>query len=522
MTWSSSCGKFAGAAVLVILAFGIGSCAKGPVIEEPDHGESILDRTEHVEPALITEIPETFRWCDRLENLDKRRIDVGGAELYVELEGRGTPLVLINGGPGGTHHYFHPWFSRARKYAKVVYYDQRGCGLSDFQPGEEGYSVEQAAGDLDALRQALGFEKWIVLGYSYGGFLAQLYTVLHPENVSGLVLLGASPGIRADTGRSRQGEFITEAERKRMTELRKELNDYAKNRDLTRQEHVALAVYNNFLNGDWKRQNFYRPSPDRLAQGALYEWVQDENFNGIVGQSQGGWDFTGAFEDNPIPTLILEGQWDLTWGEKKKGVLKGNHPHAEMAVFENASHGIYDEDPDGFFRVLETFIRGLRPVDEEALALYSDFLRGWVAEMRSRPDIVVDRMGWGIRSSRELAAKYSPEWLETLDGSRYFMRVGFALYDVERYADALGVFERMETKFADAPEMRAFGLIWQGHMLDLLGKRAEAVVRYKRAAGMNITDSWRPGQYELRYELSPYAAERLRTPFKRIENSNID
>jgi proline iminopeptidase len=512
---------FAAAAVFFLVVIS-GSCTKGPAIEEPSHGESILDRTEHVEPTLLTEIPETFRWCERIEGLDKRRIDVGDAELYVEVEGKGTPLVLINGGPGGTHHYFHPWFSRLRGQAKVVYYDQRGCGLSDFKPGEKGYSVEQAVADLEAVRKALGLEKWVVLGYSYGGFLAQLYTVLHPENTAGLVLLGASPGMKADVGPSREGEFITAGERERMKEARKELNAYAETHALPRQKFVELLIYNNFINGDWKRQNFYRPSADRLAQIALYEWVNDQNFNGIMGQSQAGWDFTGAFADNPIPTLILEGRWDLTWGEKKREVLKGNHPRAEMIVFENAAHGIYDEDPDGFFRALKSFLKGLKPVDEAALADYRRFLRSWVEEMESRPDIAVDRMGWGIFSSRELAARYSPEWLETLDGSRYFMRVGFALYDVERYDDALAVFERIETRFGDDQKMKAFGLIWQGHMLDLLGRRPEALARYQRAAALNVSESWMHGQYGLKYELSPYARERLKTPFKRVENTAVD
>lgn len=512
----------AAAAALFLWLVISGSCTKGPAIEEPAHGESILDRTEHIEPALITEIPETFRWCERIEGLDKRKIDAGDANLYVEVEGKGTPLVLINGGPGGTHHYFHPWFSRLRGQARVVYYDQRGCGLSDFQPGEKGYSVEQAVADLEAVRKALGFEKWVVLGYSYGGFLAQLYTILHPENVSGLILLGATPGMKADLGPSREGEFITAGERERMREARKELNGYAETHKLPRQKYVELLIYNNFLNGDWKRQNFYKPSPDRLAQAALYEWVNDQNFNSLMGQSQAGWDFTGAFGDNPIPTLILEGRWDLTWGEKKRDVLKGNHPNAEMVVFENAAHGIYDEDPAAFFKVVKSFLKGLKPVEETALADYRSFLRGWVREMESRPGVAVDRTGWGILSSRELAVRYSPEWLETFDGPRYFMRIGFALYDVERYAEALSVFERLETRFGDDPKMKAFGLIWQGHMLDLLGRRPEALARYKRAAALNVSDSWMHSQYGLKYELSPYAGERLKTPFKRVENNAVD
>ena len=211
---------------LVVAAFAAASCSKELALQEPTHGESILDRTSHVEPKLLTEIPATFRWCDRIEGLDKRRVNVGDAELYVEVEGKGTPIVLINGGPGGTHHYFHPWFSRLRKNATVVYYDQRGCGLSDFNPGAKGYSVEQAAQDLDGVRRALGFKKWIVLGYSYGGFLAQLYTILHPENVAGLVLLGAEPGMRTDFGPSREDDFVTDPEKARMEALGEELRQW--------------------------------------------------------------------------------------------------------------------------------------------------------------------------------------------------------------------------------------------------------------------------------------------------------
>ena len=86
------------------------------------------------------------------------------------------PVVLLNGGPGATHHYFHPWFSRAKDFARVIYYDQRGCGLSDYNPGA-GYSVFQAVEDLEQLRRALEIDQWVVAGHSYGGYLAQQYAV---------------------------------------------------------------------------------------------------------------------------------------------------------------------------------------------------------------------------------------------------------------------------------------------------------------------------------------------------------
>lgn len=117
--------------IAIFSCVAISSCTRGELGEPPVFGktESVLDKKVHVEPEIITTIPSVPRWCDRL-NLKKQRITVGDAALYVEEEGKGTHLVLINGGPGGTHHYFHPWFSRAKKYARVIYYDQRGCGLS--------------------------------------------------------------------------------------------------------------------------------------------------------------------------------------------------------------------------------------------------------------------------------------------------------------------------------------------------------------------------------------------------------
>ena len=501
------------------------TCSQKINIPEMEMGsrESILDEVVYIEPELITEIPPAERWCDRLR-LTKHRINVRDAELYVEEEGKGVPLILINGGPGGTHHYFHPWFSLAKKYARLIYYDQRGCGLSDFKPGKDGYSVYQAVDDLDAIRRTLNIDKWVLLGYSYGGFLAQFYTINYPENVAGLILLGASPQVQADTGSSRQGQFISDEEKARLKELRGELQQLSKEKDLPREKYIQLLIYNNFLNGDWKRQHFYKPSQERLSQIALYEWVNDGNFNGIMNRSQGTVDLAGAFEECPIPTLILEGKWDLTWGEKKKDVLKNNHPKAQMIVFENAAHGIYDEEPEKFFAVLKEFIISLPRVSEIEVSAYKASLRFWEQEKTASPDQILGSYGWGWSSSQKIAERYSQDWLEKFKQVRSFLRLGFALYDVEEYEEALSVFERMQDAAEKQSEhaMEAIALIWQGHMLDLLEKRAAAIEKYSQAADMNLEDTWMHSQYGLQYSLSPYARERMEKPFERLNNTDPD
>lgn len=53
-------------------------------------------------------------------------------------------------------------------------------------------------------------------------------------------------------------------------------------------------------------------------------------------------------------------------------------------------------------------------------------------------------------------------------------------------------------------------------------ERPEALERYWKAAEMDLSDTWTHSQYGLKYELSPYAGERLKTPFKRLENGSLD
>lgn len=483
--------------------------------------ESIFDRIIYIEPKLIKEVPNSQRLCDVLP-LNKQYINISECKLYVEVEGNGIPLVLINGGPGGTHHGFHPWFSKAKKYAKVIYYDQRGCGLSDYFPGVNGYSVEQATDDLEAIRKTLNIDKWVVLGFSYGGFLAQYYTLRYPERVSGLVLLGASPGLWTSLGDSRQMNFISIEEKRRIREISLELNELFKAEKISEFDFVKLQVFNNYLNGDWKRQHFYKPSIERMSQIARYEWVHDNDFNRIMNKSANIIDLTGAFKANPIPTLILEGKWDLTWSEQKKEILKANHPNSRMEIFENAGHSIYDEEPDKFFSILNDFITSLKPINDSEIKSFKDNIVEWDKLRRTRPDYKIRTVGWGIISSKKLMSTYKREDLDQLNYSIQYLRLGFAQYDMKQYDEALFIFEQIPNKFESDVLTKYIAIIWQGHILDLLGKRDLAIQKYKIIAELNSNETVQHSQYGLSYELSSYAKKRIETPFTRIENQSAE
>lgn len=456
--------------------------------------ETVLDRKVHIESEWVKEIPEVPRLCDKL-GLKKQKINIGDCELYCDEEGSGMPIVLLHGGPGATHHYFHPWFANATNFARIIYYDQRGCGLSDYKRGS-GYTTGQAVDDLEALRIALKIDKWIVAGHSYGGYVAQQYAVKYPDHLAGLVLIGASEAVKMQLG-TRQYDYITKEERQKISAAHSA-------KDLTPDQRL----FNAHLNGDWKRQGFYRPTTEELAQMTRYEWVHDPQFrSGACATITPNLD--GFFDTCPIPILIMEGKWDLTWSADKPQKMQAALPKSKLVVFEKSSHGPFSDEPELFFSELKKFVeQSPKPADADLAA----WKKQTATIQQSSPAYVISGVlssadGWGLEASKKIAQAYSKEWLNKLNAKKdspALMRLGFALYDVKRYEDALTVFKKMNN------------LVWQGQMLDLLGRREEAIQCYQQALKTGSGFGSRHDQYGI--NVTPdYVKKLIEKPFVRVE-----
>lgn len=131
---------------------------------------------------------------------------------------------------------------------------------------------------------------------------------------------------------------------------------------------------------------------------------------------------------------------------------------------------------------------------------------------------IVEATDWGRTGNEAIAAVYSKELLGELPNPGLLLKTGFALYDVGRYQEALDVFVYMSHDETVDQTFLAVSLIWQGHMLDLIGNRPEALAAYGAAANMNVTGEMQHDQFGMTYAPSEYAQERIQTPFTRIEN----
>ncbi len=115
----------------------------------------------------------------------------GGHQLYIEQIGNpeGIPVLFLHGGPGAGCEPYHRRFFDPQAY-RVVLFDQRGCGRSTPHAGLTHNTTWELVADIEAIRQTLGIERWLLFGGSWGSTLALAYAETHPEQVLGLILRG--------------------------------------------------------------------------------------------------------------------------------------------------------------------------------------------------------------------------------------------------------------------------------------------------------------------------------------------
>jgi proline iminopeptidase len=120
-------------------------------------------------------------------------IHVNGFDLCYTKAGIKTErpaIVLIHGGPGMSGRYFADAFKFLEKGYRVISYDQRGSGFSQFRPGFEFYTLDALADELEALRGRLaGPGKIIIVGHSFGGLVAMRYASKYGDHLEKMVLI---------------------------------------------------------------------------------------------------------------------------------------------------------------------------------------------------------------------------------------------------------------------------------------------------------------------------------------------
>ncbi len=278
-------------------------------------------------------------------------IDVENASLFCRIAGQGTPIFVLHGGPGMTQDYLQPYLWELTANHQVIFYDQRGCGKSTGELNAESINLVNYIKDLDNLRKALNFDKIIILGHSWGGFLGLNYTLAHPDHVEKLILsnsLGST---------SESFTLFLEEYMKRMEPVKEEMAALEKSPGFASGDPAIFKQYCKLI---FSKYCYNPQNADKLSmdyrQEDIVKFFQvhkifDENL--LMGVE---FNLNSSLNRLKVPTLIIHGDVDpIPYSTVEE--MHNNIPGSDYVLLKDCGHFPYVEVPEAYFQALNNFLK---------------------------------------------------------------------------------------------------------------------------------------------------------------------
>ena len=272
-----------------------------------------------------------------------------GARLYVDVDGLGLvpidgklqerpTLILLHGGPGLDHASYKLGLVDLRDVAQVVMYDHRGHGRSDWRTSDE-WNLDTWADDIVRLCDALGIVKPIVLGNSFGGFVAQRYLGRHPDHPSKVVL--SSTVARWDLGK-----VLAMFEQLGGDEARSAAESFWRH-----PTDEARAVYLRVCGP------LYTQSPGNMFE-AVEKIRNPQVFTFWNDGENKRFDLRADLAKATCPVLVLGGELDPVCPIAGSVEIVEHIPKhlVQFERFEQCGHGVFRDDPERAFEILRDFV----------------------------------------------------------------------------------------------------------------------------------------------------------------------
>lgn len=281
-------------------------------------------------------------------------LDINGIKIYYKRFGKGNrhKVLALHGGPGGTHDYLLPIADLAEMGFDVVFYDQYGCGKSDYPKNESDYTLDYSVEEVEEVRKAIfGNSKINLFGNSWGGMLALAYAIKYQDRLTTLT---------SSSGLSSVPETVKEMHRLISSlpeQQRKAIEEHEAMGDYDHPDYLAATNY-------FMRQHLLRMDNTPVEVSRMFEMANSRGtylkMNGpseftIIGLIK-DIDFTGQLHTIKVPTLITCGEYDEVT-PKIAETIHGEIKSSILEVFKDSSHLQFWEEREKYMGVLSNFIK---------------------------------------------------------------------------------------------------------------------------------------------------------------------
>jgi proline iminopeptidase len=289
-------------------------------------------------------------------------VDVGSVLIYYKALGTGEPLVILHGGPGASHEYLLPYLIPLAKTNRLVFIDERGSGRSTKLEDPSGYTVENMADDVEAVRRELGLGKISLLGHSYGGVLAQAYALKYQDNLTHLILASTFHSTRQlNDVFKRMTASMTPELRGRIESLEK-AGLYGHGKDFEKNRYPAA-----YMVAAWGEGYFpylYRRHPDPNYDPAdtgglswdLYREMWGSHGEFVVDGNLASVEYAERLRSLRVPTLITVGdhdECDPAIARDMQKCIAGSR----LVVLPDSGHMTFVDQPALFLKSVDDFVK---------------------------------------------------------------------------------------------------------------------------------------------------------------------
>lgn len=281
-------------------------------------------------------------------------IPVQGGKIWYRINGkkhfaRGkTPLLVLHGGPGASHHYLLPFTDLASE-RPVILYDQLDCGLSE-RPGRQvNWTVDRFVSEIDSIREALGLSEIALFGNSCGATWVADYATRDPQGLNATIL--GSPflsGARYNEDAQRLLKLLPE-------ETRHALQHHEAQGTTDSEEYQQASM-------KWLENYVCRslPWPDYLLR--TLELYNENVYHHLWGNSESNvsgslknYDLSKQLKDIKSPSLFVCGEYDEVTPESTL-YFSQQTKNSTFHVVKGASHTPQIEKREEFMAQMSRFL----------------------------------------------------------------------------------------------------------------------------------------------------------------------
>jgi len=281
-----------------------------------------------------------------------------GLNFVYETQGASDDVVIVvHGGPGFPHEYFHPMLYNLSRYAKLIYFDRRADMLSS-RSGHGMASIEEMSDDIDALRKKLGLERVTLLGHSFGATIVLNYALRHPNNVKRLILVSAAATVEnPNEGEKRIVKTLSKVERAAYTSS-EGLAGGARPCERVRMRYAVLYPH-----------YFDKLIPYESDRGIYTVYFDALSKKEALADGSSALDVRARLNEIKVPVLVFSGRHDLVTPPDQSFTLARGLPQSRLVMMEHSGHFPFYEENYLFTEWVRQFMTATSGQKDERVIL---------------------------------------------------------------------------------------------------------------------------------------------------------